>query len=487
MRRHGRTVRRVTTGNGGIDPIHLPDAEARYVRISMHGAKAGYALSEIDVKDLAFGASANAFFLRAREIRTTRPLPARVLRRANVLDGARRRRRPRNRALFRRRRARSRERRLLDRAVRRRRRRQGDELGRCSDLAFAARRIPADSERGLAHARVCADDDRVRDRCARSLVAHRALRDRQRGRRGARADARSPSCSLSRSIRPCSFSTRRVASARSTTSRSRAARSRSTASRACSRSRNPENAFGSTFDAGLAPEHLGASAKSETSHPAFATHDDTGLASGALLYRLSLLPGQRSTIAIAVPLEGDATTPPAFARGAAAEWSSAQLDETAANWARVLNRVSIDAPKAQPLVDTLRTALADILISRDGPGAASGHALVRAFVDSRRRDDVRCIAAARPRRGRARILRLVRAVSVRERQGAVLRRSSRLRSRARKRQSRRADPSRGRDPSLHGRSRGARIGVAACRCGGAPTWTRCARASVARPIPRSAA
>ena len=57
-----RIVRRVMVGNGGADPLYLPESEARYVRISMHGRDRGYALDEIELKDLAFGASANAFF-----------------------------------------------------------------------------------------------------------------------------------------------------------------------------------------------------------------------------------------------------------------------------------------------------------------------------------------------------------------------------------------------------------------------------------------
>ena len=57
-----RTVRRVTAGNGGADPLYLPESEARYVRLSLHGRGGGYALDEIELKDLAFGASANAFF-----------------------------------------------------------------------------------------------------------------------------------------------------------------------------------------------------------------------------------------------------------------------------------------------------------------------------------------------------------------------------------------------------------------------------------------
>ena len=51
--------------------------------------------------------------------------------------------------------------------------------------------------------------------------------------------------------------------------------------------------------------------------------------------------------------------------------------------------------EAQPLADTLHTALAHILISRDGPVLASGNARVRALVDPRRHDDRRIAVATR--------------------------------------------------------------------------------------------
>ncbi|HEY6986468.1 MAG TPA: discoidin domain-containing protein, partial [Rhodanobacteraceae bacterium] len=59
--KHWRLVRRVTAGNGGADPLYLPDSEVRYVRLVLHGRN-DYALDEIEIEDLAFGASANAFF-----------------------------------------------------------------------------------------------------------------------------------------------------------------------------------------------------------------------------------------------------------------------------------------------------------------------------------------------------------------------------------------------------------------------------------------
>ena len=58
-----QVLRRVTNGNGAKDALLLPDEEARFIRINLReGAGAGYALAEFVVKDVAFGASPNAFF-----------------------------------------------------------------------------------------------------------------------------------------------------------------------------------------------------------------------------------------------------------------------------------------------------------------------------------------------------------------------------------------------------------------------------------------
>ncbi len=55
-RRRWQTLRKVTRGDGGSDPIALPDTETRYLRIS--GAKG---LAEVEVKDRAWAETPNAF------------------------------------------------------------------------------------------------------------------------------------------------------------------------------------------------------------------------------------------------------------------------------------------------------------------------------------------------------------------------------------------------------------------------------------------
>ena len=57
-----RTVRVVSGGSGGNDVLVLPEAESRYLRLSLREGPAGaYGLAEIEIKEPDFGESANAF------------------------------------------------------------------------------------------------------------------------------------------------------------------------------------------------------------------------------------------------------------------------------------------------------------------------------------------------------------------------------------------------------------------------------------------
>jgi len=123
----------------------------------------------------------------------------------------------------------------------------------------------------------------------------------------------------------------------------------------------PEDAFVTTFDAGMAMEHLAAGAL-PASHE---THDDTGLASGALVYRMHLAPGESREIDWSAPLAGDFDV-------AVADPQAAQ-EAVAVAWRDKLDRVHIRVPaQGRRVVDTLRTALAHMLISRVGPRLQPG-------------------------------------------------------------------------------------------------------------------
>ncbi|GGY58871.1 discoidin domain-containing protein [Pseudoduganella albidiflava] len=57
-----QAARSVRDGNGGSDALLLTESEARYVRLLVHdGPSESYGLAEVELKDLAFGATPNAF------------------------------------------------------------------------------------------------------------------------------------------------------------------------------------------------------------------------------------------------------------------------------------------------------------------------------------------------------------------------------------------------------------------------------------------
>jgi hypothetical protein len=95
-------------------------------------------------------------------------------------------------------------------------------------------------------------------------------------------------------------------------------------------------------------------------------HDWDGFASAVLAYRLVLAPHEHRSVGLVVPLSGAALAPPAAQ--APASWLEARERAVAAGWREKLDRVTIRVPaSAQPLVATLRTALAHLLVTRDGP------------------------------------------------------------------------------------------------------------------------
>lgn len=124
----------------------------------------------------------------------------------------------------------------------------------------------------------------------------------------------------------------------------------------------PDQAFATPFDAGMEFTHLLDKALPDTRQ----VKDATGLASGALLYRWTLQPGESREVAVLVPQTGPARMPDGF-DAARAQQQVAQM------WRDKLDRVRFSVPgEGKPLVDTLRTALAHMLISRIGPRLQPG-------------------------------------------------------------------------------------------------------------------
>ncbi|NHZ65861.1 coagulation factor 5/8 type domain-containing protein [Massilia sp. CCM 8694] len=100
--------------------------------------------------------------------------------------------------------------------------------------------------------------------------------------------------------------------------------------------------------------------------------DEAGFASGALAYDVTLAPRATAVFGLALPLNGQPGAP-RLAGATPGQWLTAMQEEVAEQWRARLNRVSITVPAAaQPLVDTLRSSLAHILMTRDGAALMPG-------------------------------------------------------------------------------------------------------------------
>ncbi len=100
--------------------------------------------------------------------------------------------------------------------------------------------------------------------------------------------------------------------------------------------------------------------------------EPSGRASGAMLFGLRLKPGQSRTIHLLAPLSGQAK-PPRCANLDPRGWTARERRAVAAVWRAKLNDVTIHAPRsARSIIDTLRTSLAYILISRNGAALRPG-------------------------------------------------------------------------------------------------------------------
>jgi hypothetical protein len=113
--------------------------------------------------------------------------------------------------------------------------------------------------------------------------------------------------------------------------------------------------------------------------------DPQAFASAVLAWNLDLSPDEAAEISLAIPLaKGDALKP----ADAAVQTVAAGLDGTARSWHARLDRVGLEVPAK--LRDSLRTALAHILMSRDGPALQPG---TRAYARTWIRDGAMMVAA----------------------------------------------------------------------------------------------
>ncbi|RZA14957.1 MAG: discoidin domain-containing protein, partial [Lysobacteraceae bacterium] len=145
-------------------------------------------------------------------------------------------------------------------------------------------------------------------------------------------------------------------------------------------SQKPAVSFASTFDGGGVVARLSSMDWSKACAgcagaglglPPFgkdSVEDSTGLASGAMLFGVRLQPGESRSFDWRSLLDGTAAPVPAPPEDARAVRS-----RVADEWRDKLDRVRIQVPaQGQRVVDTLRTALAHMLISRTGPRLQPG-------------------------------------------------------------------------------------------------------------------
>lgn len=124
----------------------------------------------------------------------------------------------------------------------------------------------------------------------------------------------------------------------------------------------PDAVFATSFEGKLAVTHL-----ADTQLPQQReARDEEGLASAAMIYTLKVGPGGTGEVVLVQPQTGEWQMPAKFDVDKAEQ-------QVAAMWRQKLDQVKLQVPEAgQPLADTLRTALAHMLISRVGPSLQPG-------------------------------------------------------------------------------------------------------------------
>lgn len=125
----------------------------------------------------------------------------------------------------------------------------------------------------------------------------------------------------------------------------------------------PDGFSASAFEAGSYPDKLRGTGENAANR----VTDDTGFASAALTYQVELAPRESRTVGFVAPLAGAATRPDLQGRSIE-DWLATQQSQVESGWRSKLDLVEFNVPASgQHLVDTLRSSLAHILMSRDGP------------------------------------------------------------------------------------------------------------------------
>jgi hypothetical protein len=366
--RQWRIVRTVTDGNGGRDALYLPESETPFLRLVLHdGPAPSYGLAEIDIKDLAFGASPNAFFEAIAHEAPRGYFPRGFSGEQSYwtvvgVDG-------------------SAEEGLLseDGAL---------EVGKAG---FSIEPFVVTGSQVLTWADVQARHSLLENYLPIPSVAwqHQELAfhvtafasgSPERSQLIASYEVRNLSAlphtiTLVLAVRP--FQVNPPMQFLNTPGGVSPIRELAWDGEAVSVNGQrkifplaPPDAFGAAaFDAGSLPEMLATHAWPETSQ----VHDAFGYASGALVYHLHLPPRGDAVIGLVLPRYSGARLSEELTGLSPREWLHRQRDAVAVSWRAKLNRVRFRVPPAaQPLIDTLRTALAHVLINRDGPALQPG-------------------------------------------------------------------------------------------------------------------
>ena len=362
-----RTVRRVVGTRGGPDAVFLPESETRYLRLALHdGPARAYGLAELEIRDLAFGASPNAFFQAVARQAPRGAYPRGMSGEQTAwtivgVDGGD------DTALL-----------SEDGAL---------EVGKggfsIEPFVIAGSRVTSwadvDARQSLLEGYLPIPEVTWRQRPWELSVSAFASGSRGDARVVTRYTVRNVtadplSLELVLAVRP--FQVNPPAQALNLVGGASPIRDIRWDGAALSVNsdrtlfplRSPDRVAAVAFDAGPITRLLGAS---DWAAP-HDVHDDFGYASAALGYRLALPPHGTATVGIVVPLSGAAVRPNLQGE-TATTWIEREQATVAAAWRARLNGVALDAPGAgQPLIAALRTALAHILMTRDGPALRPG-------------------------------------------------------------------------------------------------------------------
>jgi len=370
--REWRTVRRVTAGNGGEDPLRLPESEARYIRLSLHtgptaAPRAGYALAEVELKDLAWGATPNQF-LSAVAMSAPRGLYPRGFIGEQPywtlvgVDGG-----GDHSALI-----------SEDGALEAKQGgfslepfvRDGGSLFSWADMqisqSLAEGYLPVPTVIWRHSSWTMSVTAAAAGTPASSqLLARYQLTN---------LEATAKKLTLVLAVRPFQVNAPRQFlntaggySAINDVQWDGKALTINGSSKVYP-AVSPSSVTLSAFDAGLLPVVRAVTANGTRAQ---AVHDDAGMASAALSYDITLPPHGAIVLGAMLPMAGVVISP--TSQGDPAAWLIAQQSQVAAEWRAKLNHVTLTLPSAgQHMADTLRSSLAHILMTREGDALQPG-------------------------------------------------------------------------------------------------------------------